>query len=563
MNRQARILTVTLVCASAACRGAADEGSTAATLHVPETYASVQSAIDAANAGDTVLVSAGTYRERIRLAAGVTVRSVGNDARGELGLARAETTVLDGGGSNGKEPGVTMADDSVLDGFTVTNVGRYDDERWQKHFETSGDNQPHEHIGAPGITGISVEGRTCTVTNNIVHHNGDTGIGILGIEGRVSQPRVSNNICYRNMGGGIGCMKKATGLITDNLCFENFYAGIGHNNASPIVQDNVCRGNIRAGIGISEGSCPIVRGNRCFANRRAGIGSRDGSATRPLIEDNDCFENGMAGIGAEEHAAPTIRGNRCYRNKLAGIGSRRQAHPFIVDNECYENNAAGIGQESDAVTTLINNHCHHNKAAGLGFAACDNGRSLVIGNRIQENAKVAAGVQGGWTVTFSRNELSRKGGLPPIVMVFEGARVTLSDNVIRGEGVAGVRVAGQVRLVRNQFEGLTLRKTGPPNFAVWGLEGSAVTMTENRISNWRHAVHATKSTLQINRSRVERFHGKAFVVREPARPYSITNCTVYSDDPKAVIVDASGSQGLTNGNQLKVRPNDSAGSANE
>ena len=61
----------------------------AATLRVPAQHARIQSAVDAAKAGDIVLVAAGTYRERVTLKACVTLRSAGDDAPGKLGLARA------------------------------------------------------------------------------------------------------------------------------------------------------------------------------------------------------------------------------------------------------------------------------------------------------------------------------------------------------------------------------------------------------------------------------------------------------------------------------------------
>ena len=128
-------------------------------------------------------------------------------------------------------PGVLMAEGAVLDGFTITGVGRYDEAKWKKHHATQGNDQKHEHIGEPGTTGIEVR-HTCVVENNIVHHIGYTGIGITGAKGRKVSPRIMANICYRNMGGGIGSMRGSTAVIEANICFENFYAGIGHNGAA-------------------------------------------------------------------------------------------------------------------------------------------------------------------------------------------------------------------------------------------------------------------------------------------------------------------------------------------
>jgi len=520
------------------------------TLRVPGQYESIQAAIDGASAGDTILVSAGTYRERLQMKQGVTLRSAGPNQVGKLGLKRAEETILEGGGRLAETAGVTMAERCVLDGFTITKVGLYDDAVWQKHHATSGNDQDHDHIGKPGIAGVEVPNVNCHVLHNIVHHVGYTGIAISGNGLPSANPQITDNICFRNMGGGIGFMKGAKGQAARNLCFENFFAGIGHDNASPTIVDNVCRNNIRAGIGISVGACPIVQGNKCYENRRAGIGIRYGGSTRPLIEDNDCYRNGMAGIGSEEHAAPLIRSNRCYRNKMAGIGVRTHATPLIVGNTCYENELSGIGQESNAVTTLINNHVHHNREAGLGFNACEQGVCMAVNNRVIDNAKVAAGIQAGWTVTLSNNQLSRSGGLPPIVMIFKGAEVTLDGNVIRGEGVAGVRVAGQVTMLGNTMEGLGLRKAGPPNFAVWALPGSEVTMANNTIAHWRHGLVASKAVVNAYGNEIKDFHQTAFAIQDAKLVGAIFENTAHSDDQKAVIVSRTVTEGSIWGNRL-------------
>jgi hypothetical protein len=526
----------------------------AATIRVPEDHKKIQSAIDVASFGDTVLVAAGTYRERIRLKDGVMLKSAGDDTTGEFGLKRAEATTIDGGGQHGKGAGVTMAQGSTVDGFTVTNVGLYSDAEWNKHHATQGEHQSHEHIGQTGTPGIAAIGVTCTITNNIVHHIGYSGIAIQGVKGIRCSPHVYRNTCYRNMGGGIGSMQKSTAVIEENTCFQNFYAGIGHNDASPSVINNVCYENIRAGIGISEGASPIVRGNKCYRNRRAGIGTRTGTNTRPIVEDNECYENDMAGIGTAEEASPVIRNNRCYKNKLVGIGSRTHATPTIIGNECYENEKAGIGQESEAVTVLIGNHSHHNKAAGVGFETCKAGRSTVINNRIIDNALVGIGIHPGWTVRLSGNELSREGGLPPIVMVFKGSDATFTDNVIRGGGVAGIRVAGKVRASNNELAGTSLRKVGPPNFAIWALPGSDVTMTANKIHGWRHGLHATEAGVSASKNRVSGFHGAAFLIQNSNIPANVYGNTAISKNPDDKVLSLSGEKGVVNNNQLLSEP---------
>ncbi|MCA9030145.1 MAG: right-handed parallel beta-helix repeat-containing protein [Planctomycetaceae bacterium] len=549
---------------------------TAATINVPGDHKTIQAAVDAAAFGDVVLVAAGTYKERITLKPGVTLRSAGDDAKGKLGLARAEATILDCDFAGAEGAGVSMAEDSILDGFTVTGVGKYDEEKWNKHYATQGNEQPHEEIGAPGTPGVAADGITrCTVVHNIVHHIGYTGIAVSGAEGKSGTPHIYRNIAYRNMGGGIGAMRKSTPVIEENICFENFYAGVGHEDASALVIRNICYGNIRAGVGISEHSKAIVRENKCYGNRRAGIGVRTYEDTEPLIENNECYNNDMSGIGADENSAPTIRNNRCYdnamagigcqgearpviigntcyRNKLAGVASQGGAQPLIKGNECYENGKAGIAQTDDAQTTIIGNYCHHNGATGIGFDDCEHGVSLVVNNRVIDNAQVAIGIHSGWTVTLSGNELAREGGLPPIVMVFEGATATFNNNTIRGGGVAGIRVAGTVEATGNHFDGTSLRKVGPPNFAIWGLPNSTVTMTNNQVTSWRHALQATGASVNASGNTVSNFHRTAFDIKQPTTAPNVFGNTAISADAKVEVVTIDGPSGVVAENVVKA-----------
>ena len=57
----------------------------AATIRVPDQQPTIQAGVDMAESGDTVLVAPATYRERIRLKPGVTLRSAGNDDPGQIG----------------------------------------------------------------------------------------------------------------------------------------------------------------------------------------------------------------------------------------------------------------------------------------------------------------------------------------------------------------------------------------------------------------------------------------------------------------------------------------------
>ena len=496
----------------------------AATLRVPQDHKTIQAAIDASNPGDTITVSPGKYRESIRLKPGIILRSEGDDAERTDGLKRTEGTIIDGGGKETKLPGVVMAEGSTLDGFTITNVGVYDEALWKKHFDSHGEELGDEEgsVQAEGTTAaISIQGVSCTVTHCIVHHNGDVGIGILGKEKTKTAPLITDNFIHRNMGGGIGVAEGAEPIIRGNTCNENLRAGIGCRKANPIITDNVCYQNIRAGIGCREGSKPVMRGNKCYQNRRAGIGIRM-EGTSPVVEGNECYENEMAGIGCRDGASPILRNNVCRKNKMAGIGCMDGAKPLIVGNECRENEMVGIGVQKKAT-------------------------AIIQGNKCIENKLVAIGVTEESTATITDNELSRTGGMPPIIAVKDGSTATILDNRISGGGVAAVLVQGKATVSGNTFAGAGAKQGN----AIWVWENSTATISDNAFDGYRAAVNATKATVVFIGNTINQFQGTAIIVKDSQKPANVYGNKATSADPKAQLVDVQGPSGIVEENVLK------------
>lgn len=520
------------------------------THRVPEDFRTIQAAIDQANSGDQVIVGPGVYFESLQLKSGVIVRSAGDDSPGTIGLKRAEQTILDGK-SKRDVAGIVMAPDAVVDGLTLRNWGTFDEDQWTYHHRTQGNEQDHEHIGRRTVAPILINGKACEVRNSIVHHNGYSGIVVDGAASGEATPLIADNICFRNMGAGISLMNGTRARVFRNRCHENFYAGIGQNNASPHLLKNICHGNIRAGIGISNGSCPTVEQNRCYQNRRAGIGCRTGKGTQPVIRGNECFENEMAGIGAEEEAAPIIVENHCYGNRLAGIGCRSHASPTIVGNRCERNGQAGIGCGADSWPLIVDNECTENEAAGIGFAPSENARALVLNNRLRENRLVALGIHAGWKVFAAGNQARRTGGLPPLVMVHQGAEAEFVDNEFSGGGVAGIRCAGRATVRCCRLDGLAVRKSGPPQAGIWCLPGSEVRCEDSTLLNWRHAVSASQSRIQLQRCQLSWTSVPAVYLQSPTAGSEVRDNVVRSNLAEMKIVNLTPSdQLLISGNQL-------------
>src|SRR5262245_30290574 len=184
-----------------ACAIALPVSGQAATIRVPADAASIQQAIDAAAAGDTVLVSPGTYVENINFRGkAITVES-------EQGPA---ATTIDGGGAGSV---VTFASgetrSAVLRGFTIRN-------------------------GANSLNGRGVpvpKSSPSIIGNAIVNNGACTGAGIYSSFG---SPLIQGNTISRNfvfgcsgasgLGvyiGGDSAAELVENAITENSGFAN------------------------------------------------------------------------------------------------------------------------------------------------------------------------------------------------------------------------------------------------------------------------------------------------------------------------------------------------------
>ena len=259
MNR-VWLTSVTIFCISGVCQARIitvdPNGST--------DHATIQAAIDAAHAGDTVTVRAGTYVENITLKRGVPI----------VGAGFKETTI-DGGGKGPVVTAENVDSTAELEGFTITNGSA----------ENGG--------------GIRCIRSSPTIAHCIFTRNRAFGFG-GGMYNQNSSPTLSHCTFSENSavqassgGGGVYNVNDSSPILTD-CSFENDRARLGFGgalanvgNSRPKLSNVTFSANeaVRGGaIRNESGSDPNLQGTTFSANQaKSHGGAIDNLNSNPRI----------------------------------------------------------------------------------------------------------------------------------------------------------------------------------------------------------------------------------------------------------------------------------------
>lgn len=325
-------------------------------ISVPDSFPTIQSAIEGAGEIKTISLRAGVYLESITLKDGIRIVGESAGACKIVPPQGATTVVLARGVRDCAIENLTLDGSEIpdrnsrLDGIAITDA----------EIKVSG-------CTVRGMTGsgIVVHGSdtAAEIVGNRVEANGLDGISLL----RTGAGTVlRQNECRQNQGAGIHFDDGAIGFAEKNLCEQNRDSGILAEGVAtaPTLHANRCIRNEKNGIaflsaargsatfntceengdpglaGIGEGTAPDIAKNTIRKNARFGIflaNGADGAATGNLIEDNIGSGIGITGTSTR----PAISSNQLVRNQNFGIESSNGASPRIAQDNVFEGNVAG------------------------------------------------------------------------------------------------------------------------------------------------------------------------------------------------------------------------------
>jgi parallel beta-helix repeat protein len=315
-------------------------------------YRTIQSAVDAAPVGATVLVCAGAYEENVRVGKRLILRGArfGVDGRTRTLASTGEAVVIS------DRPFFLGADDIVLDGFTVIVVV---DESGEGHgIQTSN-----------LFSGYRV-------INNVADADGVTALfpGSSGVKTSIAR----RNHFY-NWLGVAGSPDEPTVLPRNLIIEQNLFT-----NSSILMQeasDVVIRSNkleVNGAIFVQDAERISVIGNKVYRPVESAIVV--GDLTRDVVVQSNLLRNGQAnGIVAVEVG----EGVSIVSNRIAGftagdgivlVGSSRVS---VRLNE-VEDGAAGIRLQNGTQNLIDANDVEDNDGVGIYVVGAE-------GNRITNN----------------------------------------------------------------------------------------------------------------------------------------------------------------------------------
>ena len=417
------------------------------TLNVPDDYATVQAAIDAANEADTIVVATGTYNENINFnGKNITLTSSDPDDP-----ATVAATVLQGDATTSV---VTFAGNetsaTALIGFTITGGSSY--------------------VGG-GILGNGANANIsrCVITDN----SASWAAGIAQSHGTIDRCTVSHNQATYNGGGIGGCH----GQILSCLVSDNLAGGFGGG----LVDCDADIANCTFAYNIAEDDdVPEETGGA--------IKFCDGTVTNCImsgnsgwqVADSQCVITYTLYGGPEEDG--NINGDPLFVDSASG-NYRLQASSPCVDVATTQPPAVLPETDIDGASRWIDDYAALGTACDMGALELDQGATLHVPAQYPTIQQALDAANSGDTILVAPGTYNEN-------IAFDGKNLhltsldpddpdTVAATIIQGDGSTSVVTFSGSEKASCRLAGFTI--TGGGNtVSSGGVRGNTCTATISR-----------------------------------------------------------------------------------
>jgi parallel beta-helix repeat protein len=300
----------------------------------PGNFTTVSDALDAAEAGDRILVRPGLYLEGI-----VIDKPVEIIGEGELGEVIIEAI--------GEATVVFQANRGRIANLLLRQMGGG---KWhcldiaQGRLDVEGCD-----ISGCSLACVAVhDGADPSILRNRIHHGGHNGVYVYG-NGRGS---FEENEIFGNTHSGVLVKTGGNPVFRHNRIHDNRQCGvIVTDKALGVFEENHIFKNPYGGVQIKNESNPFFRRNRIYGAEQSGVYVfQDGRGT---LEDNQIFGNAVVGVHTSSGGNPICRRNVIFRSANEAIWIDLGGKGSFEENDLRENLNAAWDSSSDCIADVI------------------------------------------------------------------------------------------------------------------------------------------------------------------------------------------------------------------
>ncbi len=419
----------------------------------------IQVAIDAAAAGDTVVVSTGVYREFVRV-------------KKPLALISDGAVTLRPSAESSLPQALVILDDATdmrLSGFTI--------------------------IGS-ALAGVLVSGGSALIENNTII---DNALGVLitdGATATVRQNKIEDGISVRN---------KSVLMATKNTIREGTSDGVAFVNSTGTLKENEISRFEGNGVSLRSTSSATLAQNAITLNKASGIEASD--ASEVTIEANQINQNDFSGIslltgkgkivnnqvntnewGVRVGGSAEIRDNRIEKSRFCALWADATAQIIGNMNKLGDNGAELCGPMPASLRQPTAEQTNRTQVNVPGdFKTIQEAVDAVAPDgTVTIGAGIFSGPIGIYkNVTIQGTSGSILDGAKKITLAIaaDAKKVSLQNLTVRG-GLVGIRIeAGapetsimlnQVTVTANELDGIQVRSTAFVSVQKSNLLGNSI-----------------------------------------------------------------------------------------